>query len=349
MIFRRVKPPILHNASIYTTFPDMLERPRRNRKSASIRALIRETTVHTEDLVLPLFVSAEKGLKKKLAALPDNFIWGPDTVLTEVAACLDLGLKSFILFPKVDEKFKDKEATYSYSPDNFYLHIAHELKTKFPECTLISDVAMDPYNIDGHDGLVSNGRILNDETLDILAAMSVAQAQAGFDILGPSDMMDGRIGHIRESLDEEGYEETSIMSYTAKYASAFYGPFRDALDSAPVFNPEIPKDKKTYQMDPANKREAIIEADLDTAEGADFLMVKPALHYLDVIQTLRRHSELPMAAYHVSGECAMLSAAVSMGYLEFDKAMPETLLSIKRAGADVILTYFAKAFAAMHK
>jgi porphobilinogen synthase len=259
---------------------------------------------------------------------------------------MELGLRNFVLFPAVKEEYKDKIASHSYADDNFYLHTARAIKERFPECTLISDVAMDPYSVDGHDGLVHKGAILNDETLPILARMSVAQAQAGFDMLGPSDMMDGRIQHIREALDAQGHTGTGILAYTAKYASAFYGPFRDALDSAPREGEDIPKDKKTYQMNPANKREAIIEAMLDEQEGADMLMVKPALHYLDVIHTLRERSNLPIAAYHVSGECAMLSAACRNGWLDYDKAMPETLLSIRRAGADVILTYFAKDFAA---
>ena len=203
---------------------------------------------------------------------------------------------------------------------------------------------MDPYSSDGHDGLVKDGEILNDETLPILAKMSVAQAQAGFDILGPSDMMDGRVGAIRSALDQAGYTDIGIMSYTAKYASAFYGPFRDALNSAPKAG-----DKKTYQMNPANRREALLEAELDTMEGADFLMVKPALHYLDVISDLKAHSHLPVAAYHVSGECAMLIAACERGWLDYQKAMPETLLSIHRAGADVIISYFAKDMAMLLK
>ncbi|RMG85851.1 MAG: porphobilinogen synthase, partial [Bacteroidetes bacterium] len=207
------------------------------------------------------------------------------------------------------------------------------------------DVALDPYNIDGHDGVVRDGKIINDETLSILARMAVAQAEAGFDMLGPSDMMDGRIGVIRKTLDKNEFTDTAIMAYTAKYASAFYGPFRDALDSAPKADPDIPKDKKTYQMNPANRREALIEGELDTAEGADFLMVKPALNYLDVILTMKENFELPIAAYHVSGECAMLIAACQNGWLEYEKAMPETLLSIRRAGADAILTYFAKDYA----
>jgi porphobilinogen synthase len=206
-----------------------------------------------------------------------------------------------------------------------------------------------PYSVDGHDGIVRNGEIVNDETLPVLGKMAVAQAKAGFDLIGPSDMMDGRVGYIRESLDAEGYTNTGILSYTAKYASAFYGPFRDALDSAPKAADDIPADKKTYQMDPANKDEALIEAESDTAEGADMLMVKPALNYLDVIHMLRSQFALPIAAYHVSGECAMLIAACRNGWLEYEKAMPETLLSIHRAGADIILTYFAKDYARMVK
>ena len=259
-----------------------------------------------------------------------------------------MGLRAFIMFPAVPDELKDKVATYSYNPDNFYLKAAQAIKEAFPDCCLISDVAMDPYSIDGHDGLVGDGQILNDESLPILAKMGVAQAKAGFDILGPSDMMDGRIGYLRNALDEAGFAATGIMSYTAKYASAFYGPFRAALDSAPREDEDIPKDKKTYQMNPANVREALIEADLDTEEGADFLMVKPALNYLDVITRLNENCELPIAAYHVSGECAMLLAACKNGWLEYEQAMPETLLSIRRAGADVIITYFAKDFAKMN-
>jgi porphobilinogen synthase len=244
----------------------------------------------------------------------------------------------------VEESLKDKEASYSYNPENFYLKAVRAIKKEFPESCLMSDVAMDPYSSDGHDGYVDNGHILNDRTLPILGKMAVAQAEAGIDIIGPSDMMDGRVGYIREELDDAGFTETSIMSYTAKYASAYYGPFRDALDSAPKFG-----DKKTYQMDPANKIEALREADLDTMEGADFLMVKPALCYLDIIQLLKQNSNLPIAAYNVSGEYSMLKAAAERGWIQYERAMPEMLLSIHRAGADVILTYFAKEYAEMKK
>jgi porphobilinogen synthase len=253
-------------------------------------------------------------------------------------------LKSFVLFPAVEDSLKDKIASYSYSDKNFYLRIISRLKKEFPESCLVSDVAMDPYSSDGHDGLVEDGRILNDETLDILGRMAVAQAEAGIDIIGPSDMMDGRIQHIREELDDEDFEDVAIMSYCAKYASAYYGPFREALGSEPKSG-----DKKTYQMDPANKWEALREAELDAAEGADFLMVKPALLYLDVIHLLKEKFEIPIAAYNVSGEYAMLKAAAERGWLNYDQAMPEMLLSIRRAGATSILTYFAKEYAQMIK
>jgi porphobilinogen synthase len=322
-------------------------RPRRNRSSAAIRGMVRETRVHPDQLVMPLFLEDGTGTKREVPSLPGTFRYTLDHALKEMEECIDLGVRNFILFPAVAEGLKDKTATHSYAPENFYLRYIREMKARFPEATLISDVAMDPYSSDGHDGLVGQGRILNDETLPILAKMAVAQAEAGIDIIGPSDMMDGRVGHIREALDEAGFTETGIMSYTAKYASAFYGPFRDALDSAPRADAGIPADKKTYQMDPANKREALREAMLDYNEGADYLMVKPALHYLDVIALLKEHFDVPIAAYHVSGECAMLLAACRNGWLDFDRAMPEVLTSLARAGTDVIITYFAKDFARM--
>jgi len=327
----------------------MLRRPRRNRVSASVRGMVQETHLEVSHLVLPLFLMDGENIRSEVPSLPGTFRLSLDHLLGEIASSLELGLSSFILFPAVPDTLKDKTGTYGYDPSNFYLKAATSIKQHFPECTLISDVALDPYSSDGHDGVVRGGKIVNDETLHILAKMAVAQAEAGFDILGPSDMMDGRVGAMRRALDEAGHTDTGIMSYTAKYASAFYGPFRDALDSAPKDSDDIPKDKKTYQMNPANKREALIEAELDTEEGADFLMVKPALNYLDIIHLLKTNSKLPIAAYHVSGECAMLLAASRNGWLDFDKAMPETLMAIRRAGADVILTYFAKVFAEMRK
>ncbi len=320
-------------------------RPRRNRSSAAQRGLMRETHLTPEHLVLPLFLVDGNNIRSEIASLPGSFRLSIDQILFEIDECMTLGVQSFDMFPAVADGLKDKTATYSYATENFYLRAASEIKKRFPECCLISDVAMDPYSSDGHDGYVDDfGNILNDETLPILAKMSIAQAQAGFDIVAPSDMMDGRVGYLRRALDDAGYTKTGIMSYTAKYASAFYNPFRDALDSAPKSG-----DKKTYQMDSANQREALIEAELDAAEGADFLMVKPALHYLDVVKLLKDNFDVPIAAYHVSGECAMLLAACRNGWLDFERAMPEALLSIRRAGADVILTYFAKEYAKRYR
>lgn len=318
----------------------MNQRPRRNRKSIAIRSMLSETQVKVNDLIYPLFIVDGNNIKDEIPSMPNIFRWSLDLLLKEIEECLKLGITNFVLFPAIEDKLKDKTATYSYSSKNFYLQAISSIKKLFPECCLMSDVAMDPYSSDGHDGLVKNEKILNDETLPILSKMSIAQADAGIDIIGPSDMMDGRIGHIREALDNNGHQEVSIMSYTAKYASAFYGPFRDALDSAPKSG-----DKKTYQMNPANKREALIEAELDTIEGADFLMVKPALCYLDVIHSLKSNMDLPIAAYNVSGEYAMIHAASEKGWLDYNTTFNESLLSIKRAGADVILTYFAKDFA----
>lgn len=320
-----------------------MQRPRRNRKSPVIRSLVQETRLTKEQLIYPLFLVDGKGIKDEVKSLPGNYRWSKDLVLKEIESCMKLGVNSFVLFPAVEESLKDSEASYGLDPKNFYLKTAKEIKKRFPECVLMSDVALDPYSSDGHDGLVENGRILNDETLEILGEMSVRQAEAGFDIIGPSDMMDGRVGYIREELDDAGFEETSIMSYTAKYASCFYGPFRDALDSAPKAG-----DKKTYQMNPANKYEALIEARLDEEEGADFLMIKPALSYLDIIHIIKNETDLPVSAYNVSGECAMIEAAAAKGWLNREAAIDEMLGSIHRAGADIILTYFAKDYASRH-
>jgi porphobilinogen synthase len=319
-------------------------RPRRNRKSAAIRNMVEETQLGVQHLIYPIFLKDGVGIKEEVSSLPNNFRWSIDQLIPEIESCLKLGITTYDIFPAVDEALKDKTATYSYASDNFYLNAIRKLKETFPEICIMSDVAMDPYSSDGHDGLVENGKILNDETLPILVEMSLAQAQAGVDIIGPSDMMDGRVGVIREALDAQGYSDTSIMSYTAKYASAFYGPFRDALNSAPKSG-----DKKSYQMNPANKREALLEAQLDFEEGADFLMVKPALCYLDIIHVLRENFSIPITAYNVSGECAMIHAAAQNGWLDYDRAVMETLLSIRRAGADGILTYFAKDFATIIK
>ncbi|MEX2485822.1 MAG: porphobilinogen synthase [Brumimicrobium sp.] len=318
----------------------MYQRPRRNRKSKTIRSMIEETQLSISHLIYPLFITNEKNKKTAIPSMPNIFRWSGDIVLKEVEECVNLGIESFVLFPVIPEENKDPKASYSFHQDNFYLDVIHKIKESFPHATLMSDVAMDPYSSDGHDGLVKNGKILNDETLPILGKMSLAQAQAGIDIIGPSDMMDGRVGYIREVLDDNGFTETSIMSYTAKYASAFYGPFRDALDSAPKTG-----DKKTYQMNPANKKEAILEGMLDMEEGADFLMVKPALAYLDIIHLLSENFALPITAYNVSGEYAMIHAAAQNGWLNYEATMYESLLSMRRAGASGILTYFAKDFA----
>ena len=317
-------------------------RPRRNRKSTAIRNLVEETNLGPQHLIYPIFLKNGKNIKEEVSSLPNNYRWSLDRLLPEIEECMNLGVQTFDIFPCVDEALKDKIASYSYAEDNFYLEAIRQIKARFPESVLMSDVAMDPYSSDGHDGYVENGKIINDTTLPILAKMSLAQAQAGIDIIGPSDMMDGRVGVIREALDQNGFSDVSIMSYTAKYASAFYGPFRDALNSAPKSG-----DKKTYQMNPANKREALLEAQLDFEEGADMLMVKPALCYLDVIHMLRENFPIPITAYNVSGECAMVYAAAKSGYLNYDLAVYEILLSIRRAGADGILTYFAKDFAQM--
>ncbi|MFD2873582.1 porphobilinogen synthase [Mucilaginibacter ximonensis] len=315
----------------------MLQRPRRNRKSEVIRQMVQETHVSAANLIFPLFIVEGENQKSEVASMPGIYRYSIDNLLREVESCMSLGLKAFDLFPNISEELKDKYATESHREEGLYLRAIREVKKHFPEACVITDVAMDPYSSDGHDGIVENGHILNDETLDILGKMSLAQAQAGADIIAPSDMMDGRVGYIRNVLDNNGFTNVSIMSYSAKYASAFYGPFRDALNSAPKFG-----DKKTYQMNPANQREALIESRLDEAEGADFLMVKPALAYLDVIKLIKDDTELPVAAYNVSGEYAMLKAAVQKGWLNEQRAVTEVLTSIRRAGATAILTYHAK-------
>jgi porphobilinogen synthase len=306
--------------------------------------MVEETSLSVKNLIFPLFLTEGSKKKIEISSMPGIYRFSPDEVLKEIESCMNLGIKSFAPFPHFEEIKKDKYATISYSNDNYYLKTISEIKKHFPEACIITDVAMDPYSSDGHDGIVENGEILNDETLTILGKMALAQAQAGADMVAPSDMMDGRVGYIREVLDDNGFTNVSIMAYTAKYASSFYGPFRDALDSAPKSG-----DKKTYQMNPANSREALIEAELDEAEGADFLMVKPALAYLDVIKLLKDNFNLPIAGYNVSGEYAMIKAAAEKGWLNGEKAMQECLLGIRRAGADVILTYFAKEYATLNK
>jgi porphobilinogen synthase len=318
----------------------MLNRPRRNRSTAAIRTMVEENRLSVKDLLFPLFVMDGTATKTEIKSMPGIYRYTTDLLLKEIEACLNLGITSYALFPQVAEERKDSLATESHRQGSLYLEAIHAVTSRFPEISMLTDVAMDPYSSDGHDGIVKNGEILNDETLEVLAKMAVAQAQAGSKLIGPSDMMDGRVGYLRESLDDAGFTNVGIMAYSAKYASAFYGPFRDALESAPKFG-----DKKTYQMNPANSREALREAELDELEGADFLMVKPALAYLDIISLLRDNTNLPIAAYNVSGEYAMVKAAAANGWIDGEKAMLESLLSMKRAGAQVILTYFAKEFA----
>ena len=315
----------------------MLQRPRRNRKSEVIRQMVQETHVTAANLIFPLFIVDGDKQKTEVASMPGIFRYSIDNLLREVESCMNLGLKSFDLFPNIHDDFKDKYATESHREESLYLRAIRAVKKEYPEACVITDVAMDPYSSDGHDGIVENGEIINDATLDILGKMALAHARSGADIIAPSDMMDGRVGYIRKTLDDAGFSNVSIMSYSAKYASAFYGPFRDALNSAPKFG-----DKKTYQMNPANQREALIEASLDELEGADFLMIKPALAYLDVIKLIKDNTELPVAAYNVSGEYAMIKAASQNGWLNEQRATMEVLTSIRRAGATAILTYHAK-------
>ncbi len=322
----------------------LTRRPRRLRHSAAVRQLVTENSVHVQDLVMPLFVMEGLNKQEVISSMPQIFRLSIDRLLFEIEACMTLGITAFAPFPYLPDDKKDSLASESTKVNGLYLQAIQEIKKRFPELCLFTDVAMDPYSSDGHDGLVKNGKILNDETLPILSNMALAQAQAGADFVAPSDMMDGRVGHIRKTLDAAGYQNVGIMAYTAKYASAFYGPFRDALQSAPKFG-----DKKTYQMNPANIKEALVEAELDYAEGADFMMVKPALSYLDVIRELTQKYPLPIAAYNVSGEYAMVKAAAERGWIDGERVMQEILLSIKRAGASVIFTYFAKEWAVLQK
>jgi porphobilinogen synthase len=287
-------------------------------------------------LILPLFLIEGVRRKDPISSMPDCFRLSPDLLVNRAREAYELGVPAVALFPAIAEELKDKTASESVNPKGLLQETVQKLKVELPELTVITDVAMDPYSSDGHDGIYENGKILNDPTLEVLAEMAVSQAEAGADVVAPSDMMDGRVGYIRQALDRQGFTEVGILAYSAKYASAFYGPFRDALDSAPKAG-----DKKTYQMDPANVVEALREALLDVDEGADIVMVKPALPYLDVIAQVRANVCVPVAAYSVSGEYAMAKAAAQHGWLDESAIMTEMMLSIKRAGADMILTYFA--------
>jgi porphobilinogen synthase len=315
-------------------------RARRNRRSEALRSLVCENKVTVDDLVMPLFIIDGEKQKVEVKSMPNIFRFSIDELVKECRELWDLGIKGVDLFPALDDSIKDKVATESTNSEGLYQRAIRAVKKEVPGMLVITDVAMDPYSSDGHDGYVEDGEIINDKTLPILAEMAVSQAQAGADIIAPSDMMDGRVEVIREDLDDAGFTDVGILSYSAKYASAFYGPFRDALDSAPKAG-----DKKTYQMDPANIREAIREVELDISEGADMVMVKPGMPYLDVVRAVAEMSELPVAVYNVSGEYSMLNAAAQNGWLDYERVVQETLLSFKRAGADIILTYHAKEFA----
>jgi porphobilinogen synthase len=311
-------------------------RPRRNRKSPAIRDLCRETSLSRDDLIYPLFLHADPG-DTPLESLPGQTRWGLDGLEAEVGRAVALGLSAVVLFPKIEDALKTSDGREATNPDGLVPLALRRLRAAYPDLCLITDVALDPYSSDGHDGLVApDGRILNDETVEVLCQQALTQARAGADVIAPSDMMDGRVGAIRAALDGEGFSEVSILSYTVKYASAYYGPFRGALDSAPRGG-----DKKTYQMDPANAREALRELALDEAEGADMVMVKPAGPYLDVLRAVREATHLPVAAYQVSGEYLALHAAAASGWLDLEAVVLESLLGIRRAGADMILTYFA--------
>jgi porphobilinogen synthase len=314
----------------------MLIRPRRNRASSEVRGFLRETTVGVEHLVWPVFVQEGSRKETPISSMPGQGRLSVDLLVERAKQARDLGVPAIALFPALDDSLKDSRGAESTNPNGLLQRAVDALKKAIPNLLVITDVALDPYSSDGHDGVLIDGRIDNDVTVPILAAMAVAQAKAGADLVAPSDMMDGRVGAMRKALDEAGYSNVGIMSYCVKYGSAFYGPFREALDSAPRSG-----DKKTYQMDPANVREALREVRLDEAEGADWVMVKPGLPYLDVVRFVRENTSLPVAAYHVSGEYAMLKAAAQNGWLDYDKCLLESLVSLRRAGADMIFTYAA--------
>lgn len=320
--------------------PKTVHRPRRNRKSDAIRSIVQETHLLPHALIAPLFVVEGSKQRQEIHSLPDVYRFSVDLLVKEVVELYQLGIRAVDLFPVISPDKKDRLATEAVRPGNLMQRAVEAIKNEIPDMCVMVDVALDPFTNHGHDGFVdADGKIMNDETLPQLALMSIAAADAGADIVAPSDMMDGRIAYIRAALDQAGHKEVGILSYAAKYASALYGPFRDALNSAPKFG-----DKKTYQMNPANCREALLEVALDEREGADMILIKPALLYLDVIAKVREKTNLPVGAYHVSGEYAMVMAAARNGWLDADRVFAESLLAIKRAGADFILTYAAKRY-----
>ncbi|MDC0628969.1 MAG: porphobilinogen synthase [Flavobacteriaceae bacterium] len=319
-----------------------IKRNRRLRSNASIRSLVRETIITPTDFLVPLFVVEGKGIKDEIPSMPNYYRYSLDTLEAEVKLLWSLGLKSVLVFVKVADSLKDNKGTEALNSEGLMQRAVKTIKNVCPEMLVMTDVALDPYSVYGHDGVVSNGVIQNDDTVEILTGMSLSHIEAGADFVAPSDMMDGRILSIREAFEDDGYVDAGIMSYSAKYASSFYGPFRDALDSAPVDSKNIPKDKKTYQMDYANRFEALRETEMDIDEGADIVMVKPGLAYLDILREIKNEFDVPVAAYQVSGEYAMIKAASEKGWLNHDAAMLETTMAFKRAGADIIASYFAK-------
>ena len=321
----------------------LIQRPRRLRRTPGLRSMVRENQLTVDDLIYPMFVMEGENQKMEISSMPGCYRYTLDLLVEEIKQVSELGINAIALFPLIPEAKKDDIGTESYNPDGLVQRTVKAIKQAVPDIVVITDVALDPFSIHGHDGIVDdNGVILNDPTVEVLVKMAVSQAEAGTDIVAPSDMMDGRIGTIRQALDAAGYFHVGILAYSAKYASSYYGPFRDALDSAPKFG-----DKKTYQMDAANAREALKEVELDIAEGADIVMVKPALAYMDIIYQVKSTTNLPVAAYNVSGEYAMIKAAAQQGWIDEKKVILETLTSMKRAGADLILTYFAKEVALM--
>ncbi len=319
-----------------------LIRNRRLRATDPIRRLVRETAITPDDFLVPLFVVEGKGVKEEIPSMPNYYRLSLDNLEKEVKELWSMGLRAVLLFVKVPDNLKDNKGSEALNPNGLMQLAIKHVKNACPEMLVMTDVALDPYSSYGHDGIVEDGQVLNDETTEVLAEMSISHALAGADFVAPSDMMDGRILTIREALEEEELYNTGIMAYSAKYASAFYGPFRDALDSAPVDKKDVPKDKKTYQMDPANRFEAIKETQMDIEEGADIVMVKPGLCYLDIVREIRNEVDVPVAVYQVSGEYAMLKAAAEKGWLDHDTVMMEQLVAIKRAGANIIASYFAK-------
>lgn len=319
-----------------------IQRNRRLRKSAALRSLVSETTLTPQDFMVPLFVVEGKNRKEEIASMPNYYRYSLDLLRKEVLELWGMGLRSVLLFVKVPEQLKDNTGKAALDAEGLMQRAIKTVKDAVPELFVMTDVALDPYSIYGHDGIVKDGKILNDPSVEVLAEMACSHAKAGVDMVAPSDMMDGRILRIRQALDKEGFQDTGMMSYSAKYASAFYGPFRDALESAPVAGGHIPQDKASYQMNPANRIEALKEVQADIEEGADIVMVKPGLPYLDIVREVKNHFQVPVSVYQVSGEYAMIKAAAERGWLDHDAVMMEQLIGIKRAGADLIASYFAK-------